>query len=117
MSPSKSLIDAIVTVITIVLAAVIALRVEEISGTGPALLAFISAAWLFYNLSSGERIWNTTGMLIHPIKAAILFFFVSIVYFALQGYGTTELLLSGFGFFLVGGAVGIIFFSYWNIGD
>lgn len=116
MSPSKSLINAIVIVLTVVLSAVLALRVEEISGSGPALLAFVSATWLFYNLSSGERIWDTIGMLIHPIKAAILFFFTSTVYFALQGYGTTELLLTGFGFFLVGGAIGILFFSYWDIG-
>jgi len=116
MSPSKSLINAIVAVVTLLLSAILAFRVNEISGTGPALLVFISAAWLFYRLSSGERIWRTTGMLIDPAKAAILLFFASIVYFAFQGFRTTELLLVAVGFFLVGGAVGIIFFSYWNIG-
>jgi isoprenylcysteine carboxyl methyltransferase (ICMT) family protein YpbQ len=89
----------------------LAYRVNQLTGLKTAFMVFISASYLFYNIASIERIWNTSAMLVNPAKSAILITCIGVVYYGLQ------LLLTGLAFFLIGGAVGALVFSYWEIGS
>ena len=98
------------------LAIYIAYRVNQISGLKTAVLVFLAASYLFYSLSSKERLWYAAGKLIHPGKSAILISCTGITYYGLKGLGFDQLLLTGLAFFLIGGAVGTLLYSYWEIG-
>ena len=93
-----------------------ALRVNEVSGPGPAILAFIGGSWLFYNLSSYTRIWNTISMLQDPARAFFLYTSGALVYFSLISYPLQELVLVSLAAGLIGSALAILFTTYWNIG-
>ncbi len=95
----------------------LAYRVNQLTGLKTAFIVFICASYLFYNLASIERIWNTSAMLVNPAKSAILITCIGVVYYGLQGVTFQQLLVTGLAFFLIGGAVGALVFSYWEIGS
>lgn len=94
----------------------IAYRVTQVSGLKTGFLVFLAASYLAYSLSSKQRLWNTAGKLIHPAKAAIIVSCFGITYYGLKGIGFQQLLLTAVAFFLIGGALGALFYSYWEIG-
>ena len=116
MSAADSPVNLAAPVLAALLALYIALTVREISGLTPAIITFILSSWLFYRLTSIEKIWNTLAMLIDPAKAAILVSVTAVVYFAVNGFQTTELILTGAGFVFIGAALGMLIYSYSNIG-
>lgn len=94
----------------------IAYRVNQVSGLKTGFLVLMAASYLAYSLSSKQRLWNTAGKLIHPAKAAILVSCIGLIYYGLKGMAFQQLILTAFAFFLIGGAVGALLYSYWEIG-
>lgn len=91
-------------------------RVNQLTGLYTAILAFIGGSWLFYNLSSYTRIWNTFAMLQNPAQAFLLYTSGALLYFALIGYQLQELVLTSLAAGLLGAALAVLFNVYWNIG-
>lgn len=85
--------------------------------TGPVagIMVFISALFILVRLNSIGGLWNTAEMLVHPIKSAILFTALGVVFTGVSGFGLYRMLLASAGFFLVGGALGALVYKYWNI--
>lgn len=116
MSDSNSPVNLATTILAGLVSGYIAFRTTELSGPAPALLALITASWLFYHFTSLGKIWGILSMLINPAKTTIVAFSVAVTYFAVQGFLVPELLLTGVGFSLIGSALAIILYNYWMIG-
>lgn len=117
MKLSKTLAEEALWLAGEVLAFHIASRVNEVTGLSTAVLTFIAGSWLFYNLSSYERIWKTVGKLKHPAEAFLLYTSAGTVFFALQSYPIIRLVMAGLASGLVGSALAIFLQTYWNIGE
>lgn len=94
----------------------LAYRVNQISGIKSGLLVLLCGSYIVYNIGSIEKLWNTASMLLNPAKSAILISCIGVVYYGVQGVSFQQLLMTGLAFFLIGGAVGALLFSYWEIG-
>ena len=116
MKLSKTMAEEMIWLAGEVLAFYIASRVNEVTGLSTALLTFLAGSWLFYNLSSYERIWNTISMLKDPARSFLLYTSAGTVFFAIQSYPLVQLVMAGLASGLVGAALGILFQAYWNIG-
>ena len=116
MSAADSPVNLAASIVAALLALYISLGVREISGLTPAIITLVASSWLFYKFTSIEKIWNTLAMLIDPAKAAIPVSVTALIYFAVNGFQTTELLLTGAGFVFIGAALSMLIYSYWSIG-
>ncbi len=93
-----------------------AYQVYPSAGAVPALVVMFTVAWLLYRLSSGKRAWNTAAMMTNPVMTAIMFFLVGFSYFTFRAESMQESLVLAAGAGLLGGALGMLLFKYWNIG-
>ncbi|WP_414838225.1 hypothetical protein ACK3SF_02385 [Candidatus Nanosalina sp. VS9-1] len=116
MKLSKTLAEEIIWLAAEVVAFYIATRVNQLTGLSTALMTFIAGSWLFYNLSSYERIWNSIAMLQDPAKAFLLYSSAATVFFALKSYPFQKLVIVALAAGFIGSALGIFFQTYWNIG-
>ena len=116
MKLSKTLAEEVLWLAGEVLAFYIASRVNEVTGLSTAVLTFLAGSWLFYNLSSYERIWKTVGKLKNPAEAFLLYTSAGTVFFALQSYPLVQLVMAGLASGFVGSALGVLLDTYWNIG-
>lgn len=116
MSKEKKFVEFGIDLLLEAFALYIAYRVNQLTGLKTAFLVFICASYLFYRLSSVERLWKTSSSLLNPARAAMLISCIGVVYYGVKGVFFDQLILTGLAFFLIGGAVGSLLFTYWEIG-
>jgi len=116
MSKEKKLVEFGINILLEAFAVYLAYRVNQLTGLKTAFLVLVCASYLFYRLSSVEKFWETSSGLLNPGKAAILISCTGIVYYGVKGMAFSQLVLTGLAFFLIGGAVGSLLFTYWEIG-
>lgn len=116
MKLSKTLAEELIWLAAEVIAFYIATRVNQLTGLSTAVMTFIAGSWLFYNLSSYERIWKSIAMLQNPAKSFPLYASAGTLFFALKAYPFPKLVLVAMASGLVGSALAIFFQTYWNIG-
>lgn len=116
MKIGKTLAEEALAIAAEALAIYVAFHVNNLTGLSTAILAFIGGSWLFYNLSSYTRIWNSISMLQNPARAFLLYSSGASVFFALQSYAFNELAIMVLASGLIGSALAVVFQTYWNIG-
>ena len=117
MSKEKKIFEFGLEILLEAFAIYLAYRVNQLSGLKTAILVFVCASYLFYRISSVERIWNTSSTLLNPARAAILISCSGIIYYGVKGVAFNQLLLIGLAFFIIGGAIGAFLTTYWEIGS
>lgn len=113
---SKLTLQVIAEILGELLAIYVAIRIGELSGIASGLLVFVTASWLFYKLTSYERLWSLMGMLKDPAMAFPLYFSAATIYFGLEGYPLLNIFLASIGIGLVGSALALLLDGYWEIG-
>lgn len=116
MKLSKTLAEEMIWLAGEVVAFYMASQVNQLTGLSTAVLTFFAGSWIFYNISSYERLWNTVSMLKDPARAFLLYASAGTVFFALQSYPLVQLVMAGLASGFVGAALGIFFQAYWSIG-
>jgi len=117
MSKENKILEFGLEIILEAFAVYLAYRVNQLTGLKTAIIVFLCASYIFYRISSVEKIWNTSSSLLNPARAAILISCVGTVYYGIKGVAFDQLVLTGLAFFLIGGAVGSLLFTYWEIGS
>ncbi|MFB6241842.1 MAG: hypothetical protein ABEJ36_03510 [Candidatus Nanosalina sp.] len=103
--------------IALILAVIVAVKINSASGPLPALVGFVSTFLLGFNLSSRDRIWRTVSSLARPARALLIWFAAGTIYFGLKGVTLKQILLSSVGSSLVGAAFAFVFLGYWTIAE
>lgn len=81
-----------------------------------AIVVLFTVAWIIYRFSAPDRAWNTMGKLINPFIATIISFLAGFSYSAVKGNPAMVSLQLGLAAALLGAALSMLGYKYWNIG-
>lgn len=82
-----------------------------------AILVLVSVSWILYNFRSKMSVWNSLSTLKNPVLAPLTFFMLGFIYSSFEGFSFTNSLVFSLGTGVLGGALGMLFYKYWNIGS
>jgi len=82
-----------------------------------AVFAVFAATWIMYRFTSYEKIWNFLGYFLNPTMTAYILLLIGTTYFIYQGHFLDISLNYGLGTALIGAAIGMLIYKYWNIGE
>lgn len=99
------------------IAAYEAYHTYEAIGLASALLILFAVSWLLFRVTGLQRIWSTLGYLKNPAIAGMVFFLLGFYYITRQGWNFPQASLYATGVGVLGAALGMFFYKYWNIGS
>ncbi|MFT4892821.1 MAG: hypothetical protein ACI8Z7_000609 [Candidatus Nanohaloarchaea archaeon] len=95
----------------------VAFRVYETAGVLSALTVLIFCGWILFNLRSKIGVWNSLGTLLNPFVSFFNIYLIAFTYFALTGMQFYPSLYRALGWALLGTALSMLIFKYWNMGS
>jgi len=104
------------TVITFLAAALGYFAYQRTDGLSAVFVIF-TATWILYRFTSYEKIWGFLGYFLNPTMAAYVALLVGTTYFIYRGHFIDISLNYGLGTALIGAAIGMLVYKYWNIGE
>jgi hypothetical protein len=93
-----------------------AFRVYETAGILSALTVTVFCGWVLFNLKSKLGVWNSIGTLLNPFISFFNIYLIAFTYFALTGMQFYPSLYRALGWALLGTALSMLLYKYWNIG-
>ena len=82
-----------------------------------AVFVIFAASWILYRFTSYEKTWNFFGYFLNPTITAYMALLLGATYFIYRGHFLDISLNYGLGTALIGAAVGMLIYKYWNIGE
>lgn len=92
-----------------------AFRVYETSGILSAATVIVFFGWVLFNLKSPVGVWNSISTLLNPFLSFFNIYLISFTYLSLQGYQFTHAAFKSLGLALLGTALSMLLYKYWNI--
>ena len=99
------------------ISASIALLISQDTSTFQSALTVPMTAWILYQFSGYERIWKSLGNFQNPVLFSINGFFATFTYYSWKQTPFWNTFYISLGAFLVAGAVSLLIFKYWTMGD
>ncbi|QKQ98178.1 hypothetical protein GKQ38_01425 [Candidatus Nanohaloarchaea archaeon] len=81
-----------------------------------AVFVIFATAWILYRFTSYEKIWDFLGYFIKPPMLAFIALLIGTTYFIFEGHLLNISLKYGLGIALLGAALAMWLYKYWNIG-
>lgn len=81
-----------------------------------AIVGVFTVSWLLYRFTGKKMAWDTISELKNPFMMAIIAALAGITYYAAKGNFFPESLGFGLGVAMIGAAVSMLLYKYWNIG-
>ncbi|MFB6182819.1 MAG: hypothetical protein ABEI78_02015 [Candidatus Nanohaloarchaea archaeon] len=86
---------------------------SEIAGV---LILIGAVSWILYQVSSIEGVWNLFSMMIDPFRMLFISAIIAISYFTWIGQPFKESIIFGVGIALLGSAIAMWLYKYWDMG-
>ncbi|MFB6191230.1 MAG: hypothetical protein ABEJ64_02285 [Candidatus Nanohaloarchaea archaeon] len=86
------------------------------SAGAAAVVVFTVALILFLFTTGKKRAWDSFKLLTNPFWATVFAFLAGFSYASLKGRAFSDSLVFALGAGLLGGALGMFLYKYWNIG-
>jgi uncharacterized membrane protein YczE len=87
------------------------------SGLTAGLITTFMAGWILFQFRSVKNTWENLGNFQNPILFGINCFFAAFIYSSWRQVPTGKALQLSAGVFLLGGALSLLIYKYWNIGS
>ncbi|PSG99033.1 MAG: hypothetical protein BRC29_02795 [Nanohaloarchaea archaeon SW_7_43_1] len=96
-------------------AGIAAFQVYETAGILSAVTVLIFCTWVLFKLRSPLGVWNSVSTLLNPFISFFNIYLISFTYLSLQGHRFAYSAYRSLGFALLGTALSMLIYKYWNI--
>lgn len=113
MAHNKTLGYIFITVLAAALGYFAYQRTDALS----AVFVIFAATWILYRFTSYEKVWDFFEYFLNPTITAYIALLLGTTYFIYRGHFLDISLNYGLGTALIGAAIGMLIYKYWNIGE
>ena len=106
-----------ISLIVGIIAGLSAFYVYPETGVYSSLFVGLGAAWLLFSLTDPSRMLTMLKFTINPPMAGLIAFFVSFIYFSVEGFQFWTTFAASSTLAIFGGIAGFLLFNFWNIGS